>query len=139
MKTILFICTGNYYRSRFCEEYFNHMVNDKPWRAVSKGINADNTNNVGPMSVFAMEGLKKRGVILDGELRYPQKLTIKDLENASLTIAVKEKEHKPMMTSKFPEWAERINYWDVSDVPHLLPAQALSRLERQVKTLISSL
>ena len=23
-KTVLFLCTGNYYRSRFAEELFNH-------------------------------------------------------------------------------------------------------------------
>jgi protein-tyrosine-phosphatase len=24
MKTLLFLCTGNYYRSRYAEELFNH-------------------------------------------------------------------------------------------------------------------
>jgi len=25
MKTVLFLCTGNFYRSRFAEEVFNHL------------------------------------------------------------------------------------------------------------------
>jgi hypothetical protein len=26
MKSVLFLCTGNYYRSRFAEELFNHRA-----------------------------------------------------------------------------------------------------------------
>ena len=26
MQTVLFLCTGNYYRSRFAEELFNHRA-----------------------------------------------------------------------------------------------------------------
>ena len=39
MKKILFLCTGNYYRSRYAEEIFNHMARNKglPWRAFSRG------------------------------------------------------------------------------------------------------
>jgi len=39
MKKILFLCTGNYYRSRYAEEIFNHLAKreDLPWRAFSRG------------------------------------------------------------------------------------------------------
>ena len=40
MKTVLFLCTGNYYRSRFAEELFNHQAEraDLDWIAQSRGL-----------------------------------------------------------------------------------------------------
>jgi protein-tyrosine-phosphatase len=38
--TILFLCTGNYYRSRFAEVLFNSVADKMglPWRAASRGL-----------------------------------------------------------------------------------------------------
>lgn len=40
MKTVLFLCTGNYYRSRFAEYLFNHLAEQQTleWRAESLGF-----------------------------------------------------------------------------------------------------
>ena len=40
VKTVLFLCTGNYYRSRFAEELFNHQAEraDLDWIAQSRGL-----------------------------------------------------------------------------------------------------
>lgn len=37
-ETVLFLCTGNYYRSRFAEIYFNALAAQRgsPWRADSR-------------------------------------------------------------------------------------------------------
>ena len=39
MKTVLFLCSANYYRSRFAEHFFNwHAENSGlRWKAISKG------------------------------------------------------------------------------------------------------
>ena len=40
VKTVLFLCTGNYYRSRFAEELFNHEAGRAGlyWTAQSRGF-----------------------------------------------------------------------------------------------------
>ena len=39
-KTVLFLCTGNYYRGRFAEVLFNSVAGKMglPWRATSRGL-----------------------------------------------------------------------------------------------------
>ena len=53
MKVVLFLCTGNYYRSRFAEELFDYLApaNCAGWVAASRGIAVDlGNNNVGPIA-----------------------------------------------------------------------------------------
>jgi protein-tyrosine phosphatase len=53
VKMVLFLCTGNYYRSRFAEELFNHEAEraSLPWIAQSRGLALERgTNNVGPIA-----------------------------------------------------------------------------------------
>ena len=52
-KTVLFLCTGNYYRSRFAEILFNSVAGKMglQWRASSRGLALERgINNVGPMA-----------------------------------------------------------------------------------------
>ena len=53
-RTILFLCTGNYYRSRLAEVLFNSVAGKMglPWQASSRGLALERgVNNVGPMAV----------------------------------------------------------------------------------------
>jgi protein-tyrosine phosphatase len=71
MKQVLFLCSGNYYRSRFAEHLFHWLAekSDLPWRADSRGLRAGKYGNIGPISRFAVEGRKLRGIPINGEHR----------------------------------------------------------------------
>ncbi|MEI2771815.1 MAG: low molecular weight phosphatase family protein [Candidatus Competibacter sp.] len=132
MKRILFLCTGNYYRSRFCEEYFNHGAGLRGlvWRADSRGLAPDVTvfRNPGPLSPKTLEALRDRGVALDGNLRYPLAAHSTDLARADRTIALSRREHEPMVESFFPAYGRTIEYWEVGDVEIESPASAIEKM-----------
>jgi protein-tyrosine phosphatase len=139
MKQVLFLCTGNYYRSRFAEHLFNWLASesDLTWRAGSRGLFL--WGNIGPISQHALQGLKERRVPLDGEHRHPMPLELADLTAADLVIAVKEAEHRTMLTEQFPRWAESVEYWHIDDLDCAGPEEALPILDRQVRALVKRL
>ena len=138
-KTILFLCTGNYYRSRFAESLFNHMAAEKKLElvAISRGLQIDMATLVGTVSVHTRDAARARGVKLD--TRMPIDLTYGDLRNAHLVVAVKETEHRPRLDARFPGWSHRVVFWNVHDLDGALPELALVEIETQVKKLIAQL
>ena len=133
MSTVLFLCTGNYYRSRFAEILFNyHAAHQKvPWRADSRGL-ALNTRNLGHMSEFTISRLSRLQMPVDQYLRDPKDLSLVDLNAADQIVAVKEAEHRPLIARRFPDWLEKIEFWEVHDIDCAGPEVALPQLEKQV-------
>ncbi len=84
MKTVLFLCTGNYYRSRYAEILFNAKAEEMglEWNAVSRGL-APDPRNPGPMSRDTMAALQKQSISVEGHLRLPMKVTDTDFESIS--------------------------------------------------------
>jgi protein-tyrosine phosphatase len=140
MKTVLFLCSGNYYRSRFAEVLFNARADDTrlPWRAVSRGFFL-HAGNVGPISQHAIRGLETRGVVLGTDVRFPIVVTEQDLEAAHHIVAVKESEHRPQLEAKFPDWASRVEFWKIDDLDCAEPEVALVHLEQAVVDLMGRL
>lgn len=140
MSTVLFMCSGNFYRSRFAEHYFNHHAPQQgvAWRAISRGFRL-HPNNIGPISPHAVTGLSQRGIAIDDPNRSPIVATEGDFQAAGLVIAVKEAEHRPMMRARFPHWADRIEYWHIHDIDVAEPTAALGELEQHVQGLIGRL
>ncbi len=139
MKEILFICSGNYYRSRFAEAVFNHLAIQRglPWRAFSRGLATWMAE--GDLSLYTEEALRARGIArnLTGPTR--SKLTEADLQRAHLAIAVKGDEHRQMMREQFPAWEKRITYWAIHDLDCALPEESLPVLEQHVRALAERL
>ena len=118
-KRILFLCTGNYYRSRLAEELFNRRAGYAApgWRASSRALAIERgAENVGPISEFTVSALAEVDIILAPPIRFPIACTVQDLERADLVIAMKESEHRPLMRRKFSAWEERVTYWNVHDL-----------------------
>src|SRR5438477_9794011 len=135
-KTILFLCTGNYYRSRFAEVLFNSVVDRMglPWRASSRGLALERgVNNVGPMAVSAVKALEAMGVrATEAFTRLPAQVTTEDLEGVDRIVALKQAEHLSLLQERFPAWAERVEFWHVDDAP-----EVLSLIEQEVMGLVA--
>src|SRR5581483_2377721 len=137
-KTVLFLCTGNYYRSRFAEVLFNSVAGKMglPWQASSRGLALERgVNNIGPMAASAVQALEAMGVHAgEAVTRMPAQVTTGDLEGAALVVALKHGEHLPLLQERFPAWAEKVEFWHVDDAP-----EVLGLIEQEVNGLVARL
>lgn len=138
---LLFICSGNYYRSRFAEVLFNALASQSglSWQADSRGIATQLARGLGPVSSHVLKGLAARGIEVNGRLRYPIQLQEDDLAEASLIIAMKAGEHRAFLEDNFPTWTDKIEYWDVHDVDVAPMDETLPHIECRVQALIQCL
>ena len=136
----MFLCTGNYYRSRFAEELFNHQarIAGLNWRALSRGLALKpSPENVGPISVFAHKALVARAI--HPAERLPIVCQVDDLASSDLVVAIKEAEHRALLAERFPGWENRTSYWHVHDIDAAEPSEAIAAIERLVRALIADL
>ncbi len=140
-KKVIFVCSANYYRSRYAEHYFNWLAGREQlgWKADSRGLMVGVWGNLGPISRHAVDALQERGIPLDDQPRDPRPLTLADLAEANLVVALKEVEHRAMMVDQFPLWTDRIEYWQVDDLDCAEAHEALPHLEEQIHALVERL
>jgi protein-tyrosine phosphatase len=140
-KKVIFVCSANFYRSRYAEHYFNWLAGRENlgWRADSRGLMVGTWGNIGAISHHTADALKQRGIPLEQEPRDPKALTLADLTEADLVVAVKEAEHRAMMAAQFPLWKDRIEYWHVDDLDCAEAHEALPFLEQQIHALVERL
>lgn len=137
-KVVLFLSTGNFYRSRFAEILFNSVAGKMglPWRAISRGLALERgVNNAGPMSKSAFKLLETMGIRAFIDVaRFPVQVTVDDLCHANFIVALKQAEHLPLLEARFPSWIEKVEFWHVDDAP-----SALSLIEREIMSLTARL
>lgn len=140
MKTVLFLCTGNYYRSRLAEVYFNHLARSRTtqWKAISRGL-CITPGNVGPISQHTKAWLTAQQIPLPEPLGVPTPIVEADFWTADKVIAVKEAEHRPLMHKSFPQWEDRVEYWHVHDLDFAVPEEAIPGLIERVEALFERL
>lgn len=132
-KKVLFVCSGNYYRSRLAEILFNHAAEaaDMAWRAESRGLLK--AGDLKGLSEHAMAFLQERelGHLVE-EPRDPLSLDVEDVTDADLIVGMCRDEHEPMINQKFLSLARalskagRIRYWQIYDIP--APPRPIVRL-----------
>src|SRR5262245_65570038 len=120
-KVVLFLCTGNYYRSRFAEVLFNAVAAKMglPWKASSRGLALERgVNNVGPMAASAIAALEALGVqAAEAVVRLPAQVTTEDLDRADRRVASKEEGHLPLVQQRSPHEPANVALWPVDDAP----------------------
>ncbi len=141
---LLFLCTGNYYRSRVAEIYFNHHAAQLliPWKAASRGLaRTFSPGNAGPMSELAVKTLEMWGVPIheqDRE-RYPIRVEPSDFPEYERIIAVSATEHYPMVETHFENYLPRVEFLEIGDL-HVEPATtAMPRLKEELDVLLQEL
>ncbi|MEL6180983.1 MAG: low molecular weight phosphatase family protein [Myxococcota bacterium] len=143
MHTVLFVCTGNYYRSRFAEEWFNHLARTQPsaWRADSRGLLDSEaiTCNPGPISVHTVAFLRELGVEPIGHERLPKPIEDDAPNHFSPIVCVNGPEHRPMVEARPRLAAADILYWDIRDVREEPSHSALVRCKAKVDALFAQL
>lgn len=136
---VLFICTGNFYRSRHAEAVFNWHAHRSGLaiRAFSRGLLtsmvADEPTRLSPNTARRLAEL---GIGEHLTAPAPIQLTEEDLLRAGRAIALRKDEHWGMVRRAHPEWVDRIEYWDVRDIDELGPHEALPAIEQRVVELV---
>ena len=143
-RSALFICTGNFHRSRFAEHLFNAVARERGlrWTASSRGTNVEGSRTFFKgrlMSPEAQQALDALNIEFRDALRDPLQLTHDDLAAADVIVAVCEEEHRPHIERDFLAAAERVRYWGVYDVPVWPAADGLAAIQRLVHELADRL
>ncbi|MGQ9640431.1 MAG: arsenate reductase ArsC [Candidatus Bathyarchaeia archaeon] len=98
MKTVLFICVENSFRSQIAEAYFNKYA-PKSWKAKSAGITPAEKVHPNAIKLMLEEGI-------DISHKKPQSMTRELQENAEVTVIVCSSALCPVVhTERVEEWS----------------------------------
>ena len=134
-----FVCSGNYYRSRLAEAYFNYISDllRLNYVADSHGLAIHFADELaeehGEISPFSREKLEEIGVPEQYYMRDRKSLTSDAIDNSDINIALDRKEHTPMLKEQFPERESSFCYLDIKDVFDWEPERTISETINQVE------
>lgn len=141
LQTILFLCTGNYYRSRMAEEMFNHFAEARRLQAwaFSRGLatSFENSRNVGSFSPYALRVLNRYGITPRRADEFPRRVTAEELRDSDVVIALYQRDHAPMVAEQFPGFAGKVVYWSVPDLDEMGADEAGELVYKEVLGLVT--
>lgn len=136
---ILFICTGNYYRSRFAEAYFNYHSDRLGLgeEAFSRGLMV----HLAPAGLSPHTRTWLHKLQIEEHYTAPERvaLTSADLSVSNRIIALYEKEHRPMIRAQFPDWEEKVEYWKLPDLDEVGPEETLAGIQVKVDRMLDGM
>ncbi len=140
MREVLFLCTGNYYRSRYAEAWFNHTAAGRglDWRAFSRGLALPAASRPG-LSPHAARRLHARKIPRRHTAEDPAQVTAAELRRAARIVVLKETEHRPLLAQLHPGWEDRVEYWEIDDLDRAPPETTLDAIESRVDALLAEL
>jgi protein-tyrosine phosphatase len=139
-KQVLFVCTGNHYRSRFAEAIFNQKAREAQldWRAVSRGLRLVLSQQ--GISPVAQRELTLRGVPPALSQGAPKALTKEDLDQSAYIVLMDEAEHRPLLEKQFPARDDhKVHYWHIGESGKMKPAKACEAMSSQIEELLRTL
>jgi protein-tyrosine phosphatase len=136
---VLFVCTGNFYRSRFAEAIFKARTTGSTLTASSRGLDTSKPRDTG-LSPLVVAELKRLNISADLVAGYPRQLKREDLGAADVVVLLDGREHAPMLHKQFPQVdMAKVRQWSVQDVPAMAASDAFAEITRQVELLIAEL
>jgi len=140
IREVLFLCTGNYYRSRYAEALFNHEAAQRglAWRAFSRGLAIHLAPPTG-LSPHTTRRLRERAIPVAQTGPDPVQVGEADLRRAARVVALKGTEHRPLLAALHPDWVDRVEYWEINDLDGSAPEVALAAIEAHVGALLAAL
>lgn len=126
---ILFVCTGNAYRSPVAEALLKHL---------NPNVEADSAG-ISPAIPISEEASKfLMGEDAQKHLKTsPESLSQKTLESYDLIVAM-ETRHKEAIVSRCLQCADKIVVWNILD-PYFLPPEHTEKIFNKIKTQVKKL
>jgi len=130
---ILFVCTGNSYRSPVAETLLKKVRGDLEVESVG-------TDPAGMIASNAKKFLEKENALknLKGA---PEGIDQKNLEEYDLIIAMKQN-HKNEILRRYPQMEDRIQVWEIDDpiyLPYGSDKEVFEEIKRKVLELAESI
>ena len=140
MIRILFVCTGNIFRSRFAEEVFNHLCKTKNVNATafSAGLKVGKYRQR-KMYKPALIELKRLEIIPSRSDEDSIHINDIDISIYDQIICMDRQEHKPMVDSNQFLSSYAIKYWDIVDMPKVSSQISLPKCYKKVDELVKQL
>jgi len=130
---ILFVCTGNSYRSPVAEALLKKIQGDLE-------VESAGTQPAGMIATNAKKFLERENA-LEKLKRMPEGIDQKNLEKYDLIVAMKQN-HKNEILRRFPQMEDRIEIWNIDDpiyLPYGSDEEVFEEIKRKVIELAKSI